>query len=839
MTNGTFAVLDNERFLPTVDGRVKRDFSIWDFEGGGKFFTIFPYFHLAGFLSLVVNPVFTEASSPVIGPALAPPTGALMKEVLKYQKVKALYIPPSIAEQLLAEPDGLDYFKQLDFICYTGGPFSPNAGQKLVQVTDLVPLYGSTEAFQTPQLVPSKEDWAYMEWNPYFKHQMQPTEDGSYELVLFTDASTEKRSALNHNFPGTAEWRTRDLFKPHPSKPDLWQYYGRQDDIIVFSNGEKFNPVPTELMIGGNKLLSGVLVIGQGRTQASLFLEPKPGHEQDSETLVEDVWPSVDRANALAPAQGQITRSKIHVVPPATFVRAGKGTVIRKLSEQKLQEEVDELYSDQKPRIFLQSRFETSAIETFVRDIVADAFSRSIGLDDDLFEFGLDSLKSAEVIRNLKAGIKPLSDVKQLLWLSLDLVYRYPSISQLSEVLSLFLSSGTVPSTVSKVPSEEITSMIAEYTSNLPEPPFTPRKEQKAGLIIALTGSNGALGTALLQRLAADTRISRIYCLNRRHDEEHEAKHTSRVRFFKVQLHEDQLGLEDAEYKTVVSDVDIIIHNAWQLDFSLPLKAFRNQLHGVRRLIDWSLQSPQRPRIVFCSSVSSAMNWPLANPTIPVVPEAIISDYRGALETGYSTSKFVAENTLAAASQRSGVEVIILRLGQIVLSGDFSPNAKRVNSWISGLFETSKTLGCFPIDICDIDWLSLDEASATLYDLSTKPLPTSTGSTGPLLVYNAVNPSPCSWAEILPQLHDAGVTSGTPVPLTDWLARLQSASSNETANPNTPLPSSKILPFFRALGKGRQGLRYDTRKAQEACIILQSMRPVDRERVAGWIKLQG
>jgi acyl-CoA synthetase (AMP-forming)/AMP-acid ligase II len=51
MTHGSFAVLDNERNLPGVAGRKNRDFSIWDFRGGGRFYHIFPYFHLAGFLS--------------------------------------------------------------------------------------------------------------------------------------------------------------------------------------------------------------------------------------------------------------------------------------------------------------------------------------------------------------------------------------------------------------------------------------------------------------------------------------------------------------------------------------------------------------------------------------------------------------------------------------------------------------------------------------------------------------------------------------------------------------------------------------------------------------------
>lgn len=51
MTHGTFSILDNERNLPRVPRRQNRDFSIWDFPGGGRFYHIFPYFHLAGFLS--------------------------------------------------------------------------------------------------------------------------------------------------------------------------------------------------------------------------------------------------------------------------------------------------------------------------------------------------------------------------------------------------------------------------------------------------------------------------------------------------------------------------------------------------------------------------------------------------------------------------------------------------------------------------------------------------------------------------------------------------------------------------------------------------------------------
>ena len=58
------------------------DFLIWDFQGGGKFCKIFLNFYIAGFLSLVGNPLFSEASVPMIGPALALPNVALEKHIL-------------------------------------------------------------------------------------------------------------------------------------------------------------------------------------------------------------------------------------------------------------------------------------------------------------------------------------------------------------------------------------------------------------------------------------------------------------------------------------------------------------------------------------------------------------------------------------------------------------------------------------------------------------------------------------------------------------------------------------------------------------------------------------
>lgn len=47
MTNGSFAVLDYERTLPGLPGRKKMDHSIWDFEGEGRVYSVFPFFHVS------------------------------------------------------------------------------------------------------------------------------------------------------------------------------------------------------------------------------------------------------------------------------------------------------------------------------------------------------------------------------------------------------------------------------------------------------------------------------------------------------------------------------------------------------------------------------------------------------------------------------------------------------------------------------------------------------------------------------------------------------------------------------------------------------------------------
>lgn len=98
------------------------------------------------------------------------------------------------------------------------------------------------------------------------------------------------------------------------------------------SNGEKFNPVPSEAIIAGHHLLSGSLIVGQGRFQAALLVEADE-MAAPTESLIEIIWPTVERANTQAPSHARIIRSMIKVAEPGKrFERAVKGTIIRKMT---------------------------------------------------------------------------------------------------------------------------------------------------------------------------------------------------------------------------------------------------------------------------------------------------------------------------------------------------------------------------------------------------------------------------------------------------------------------------------------------------------------------------
>ncbi|KIX06266.1 uncharacterized protein Z518_04241 [Rhinocladiella mackenziei CBS 650.93] len=848
MTHGSFAVLDNTHNLPEVSGRKKRDWSMWTFDGEARVYTIFPFFHLAGFLSLTLQTIFMNAS-PVLGPPHMIPDGPLLKGVMFHQKLRSIFLPPAVIEQLLHEPDGIQFFKDLEFLVYSGAPFNPVIGDQLSKVVELVSPFGSTEVFPQPELAVAREDWAWHEFNPHIKHEMQVYDpaEGTFELVIYADESTQDTAAAYHNLPGVTEYRTKDLFTQHPEKPRLFKYYGRRDDIIVLANGEKFNPIPLEVNVQDHPSLKGAFVVGNGRTQGTLLVEPKePADEAGRTKLLEELWPLIEKSNSLVAGQGRIHRGKvICALPEKPFTRTSKGTIVRKLTEEAYKDEIEELYSGRssQERIVcvslkpsLKPVYELSTIVDFLRNILAASFAAgaTIGEDEDFFAYGLDSVQTLEIVSHLKRNLETQTS-RSMAWISPRSIFRHSSIADLARLLKAFLDEGTVPEEDSDLArAREVDEIVAKYVKTLPKKPASQTAQSSKMSAVALIGSTGYLGSHVVANLLKNSDVSRVYCLNRAGDaqkrqeialnqlDESVRPLLHKLEYMTVKLGQPSFGLARHEYGKIANEVDVIVYNSWRLDFGLAIRSFSPFLRTTRDLVDLAAAGNRTMRIVFVSSVSSVGS--MAKKT--TVPEAPVQDPLAAFNFGYAQSKLAAEQILTSASQHSGVSVSIVRLCQV--GGPASGNTSKWadQPWISALARTAKTLKLIPSNVASIDWVPVDTIASMLQDFILHP------ASRECQFYHIRHPRPESWELLVSILRETfGVTET--VPLREWVKKLRDIT-DPNAEDLAKMPALKMLDFYEALGDGIDGTAYAIDHALSGSQV--KFPTVDKQMLESWLQ---
>ena len=472
-------------------------------------------------MSMIIIPLLSEYASPVLDPPHLPPSGPMISQIMEHQKLRAVFAPPVIVEQLMQEPKGLDQIRQLDFLPYAGGPLTSSTGNTISKVTSLCSSYGTTETGNITGLFPSQDDWAYLDWHSAYGVDMQPTVDCAYELMLHKSSNEEQGRPVFEAFPDTQDWRTGDLFKPHPSKTDLWSFYGRTDDIIVMSNSAKFNPSPMESTVQDDPHLTGALIFGQGKAQAALLVEPKVDVD-DHQSLIARIWPTIEKANAQGPGQARIIRSMTLIASPGKrFVRAPKGSVVRKMTIDLYAAELENLYS-QEPNPgeqtgpVLTATYGLDTIRQFVNSQVQSCFpSRTMEPMIDFYVCGLDSVKTVELIVLLRAGMIRSGVTSDLSWLSNKLIYANSSIEKLSLVICQHLNPGAVPVKSSGTLEEErtarMTALVKKYAEGLPSrilgEQSVPRYSSFHALIV---GSTGSIGTWLPHRLLHSPLIGKV-----------------------------------------------------------------------------------------------------------------------------------------------------------------------------------------------------------------------------------------------------------------------------------------------------------------------------------------
>ncbi|KAL2288752.1 hypothetical protein FJTKL_03420 [Diaporthe vaccinii] len=871
ITHGSIAAHDNDHNIPAPPGREKQDTTIFTLEGENRrLYLILPFFHLGGFVffmgthtprfkihgcsNVLLDHAILNNLTLVLGPPQRAPDAELLKEVAQKQHLRAIMVIPAILEQLLHDPKGIDLLKGLEFVGSGGAPLPGPIGDGIHGIVRLRIFIGSTETFPLPELAKSPEDWQYHEFTPALKHEMRPYDanTGTFELVIIADESNRDTAPVFHNLPGENPFFTKDLFTQHPTKPNLYKYYGRKDDILVLANGEKVNPIPLEQFVQADASLKGVLLTGNGRTQPVLIIEPKDTLDEPGRTqLLDKVWPRIEQANGHVAGPGRVSRGMvICATPERPFARTGKGTIIRNLTQYDYQEDIDRLYtgSAREQRLVTiglkakqKTVYENADIIAFIRQVLAVSFppASEIAEDEDFFAHGLDSIQTLEITATLKHNLQNLTS-SSVAWIVPRVIYQNSTLARLSKVLGVFLNDGIASGEDSlETRAKTLDDTVARYIKDLPaksasQPAAGSQKESVQN--IAIIGSTGYIGSHLVAALLKNSKVSQIYCLNRGGDKSAREKTLSnldgsasvnpeRLTFLQVDLGAPRLGLTEDQYQMVLNEADAVLYNAWRLDFGLALHSFDPFLRATRDLIDLSLSSSKRPRIVFVSSASSVAGLVGAG---LAVPEAPVDDPLAAMNTGYGQSKLAAERILTAASRQCAVPVSVVRVGQV---GGLSHGggAWADQPWISAIIRSSKTLGSFPSPVVPIDWVPVDSVATILERIILQP----GADTQMPQVYNVVSEAQ-PWTILLSALPEtARQAMSRVVSLPDWVSELRELAESDGADVSD-LPAVRLVDFYITLGSGIESAAYDTMNTE--AIMGKELRPLEQEILVSWLE---
>lgn len=769
-------------------------------------------------------------------------------EALEQTPADIAVLVPSVVAELSQDPELLSRCASfLKLILYIGGDLPQGIGDRVAAQIPLRCWWGASECGIPHQIIPPSlgpNDWRYIQFHPSVGAVFQPVADGVYELVMRRDDDLPQVCFSIRGQEELDEYRTKDLFQPHPSVPDAWCWRARADDIIVFLNGEKTNPVSMEHYVVSQNpgVVSGALVIGTQRFQAALLIEATAvGNEplgtiQQAE-LIERIWPSIQEANKEAPAHARVEKALVLILP-GPLLRAGKGTIQRAASIAQYRSDIEALYAN--ADVINGEGATVPSIDMADTDSVKRFISESVGtvtgwsnpetvLETDgsqerdtatFFDCGMDSLMALQLLRILRRGLHRPD-------LGLSTVYSNPTVPRLQAAIT---SQNIVAQDDDLQLMQPLLKTYSEAIQQIQRPEST-RAEFMAHdkqVTVVLTGSTGTIGTFLLHALLARPEIKHVICLNRSQDGGRTAQMSrlaaarielgdqdqQRITFLQADLSQPLLGLDEGKYRELRDRVGLIIHNAWPVNFNLGLAAFQPQFAGLVNLFRLAAGS-HTLRVVFISSVSAVGG--LAADLDGPVPEKIFTSLDTPYSNGYARSKFLSELLCAAAARRLGLDTVVVRVGQVAGAVRRPGGEWNRTEWFPSLVIGSKDMGCLPDNLgpqfSDIDWVPSDILADVLADLALSRRDPEAEpefqrprnhEVGGAHVFNLRNPCTTSWEALLPTIVESLKTStscdlaSVVVTPSEWLERL-SDTERKTTGDSTKLsnPAIRLLEFYR------------------------------------------
>ena len=305
---------------------------------------------------------------------------------------------------------------------------------------------------------------------------------------------------------------------------------------------------------------------------------------------------------------------------------------------------------------------------------------------------------------------------------------------------------------------------------------------------LLMTGATGFVGGYMLRDLMEHSEVT-VYALVRAPDEAAglervrkqaaklgvwDERYAARLRIVPGDLGRPRLGLSDADYARVASEVDAILHSAAVVNFIYPFAAMKNiNVDGVARVIEFAFEGRVKP----VHYLSTTAIWPMGAHRTFTEEMDLDQDLR--LNLAYDETKWVAEKLLRAAAAR-GLPVAVYRPGEV--SGDSRTGESDLSHLASALLKGSIQAGLFPALDSFIDAAPVDYVSRAIVELVTRHQPLGH-------VYHLCNPRPMHARDAFRWLREHGYTFEL-LPFDEWRWRILSSDR---------FPANALYPFAALL----------------------------------------
>jgi amino acid adenylation domain-containing protein/thioester reductase-like protein len=410
-----------------------------------------------------------------------------------------------------------------------------------------------------------------------------------------------------------------------------------------------------------------------------------------------------------------------------------------------------------------------------------------VGLDDDFFALGGNSLLAAELLAGTRASFRIPSDSVRPLTRCL---LRDPTLRGFAAAVR-DARAGRLGADGDQQEIDFVAEAALDVRIRRDGVPSRPRPDWRNPREVLLTGATGFLGAHLLRELLAATN-ARVWCLVRAHDEA-DARHRiaqaaaryelpappeDRVVALPGDLGKPGLGLSDRQFRGLARTLDVIYHPGALVNFIYPYQELRAaNVAGTREVI--RLAGECRGIPVHYVSTTAVLAG-LGVEGVREVTEQTPLRYPEQLRMGYVETKYVAEELLRNAG-RAGLPVAIYRPLDIV--GSIGTGAWSTTTEMCALIRFMTDTGLAPDIDLPLDYVPADVCAAVIRHISV-----TAGATG--RTYHLASPEHALLGVLVGRLRDRGYRIDD-VPFGDWISELARQAALDPSH-----PMAAFMPLF-------------------------------------------